>query len=264
MRKRQCEDDIWDPRLCSDHTVGEAGGCGGRAYFCAAEHLRGDTPDEADRLGLDETRQLDELLQADQEVPENYEDLTSQPGDPTTGQNHQKKPEEKSRDDLDDGMDKVEQLNPLEGAGETASSTEIPERETVGSPELKRARLEETLEDEQEKTGRDETEQIGPENILMTMSQRKPYSATASSILDKRQYDREISFHQLPEGDIPLYEGAERVQWDEWVTHGSVKIQSPVGATKIRQQVPRDVCTQDLHIETKTLVYWTLPVTPCP
>ena len=158
----------------------------------------------------------------------------------------------------------VEQLNPLEGAGETASSTEIPHRETVGSPELKRARLEDTLEDEQERTGRDETEQIGPENILMTKSRRKPYSAAASSILDRRQFDREISFHQLPEGDIPLYQGAERVQWDEGITNGSVKIHSSVDATKIRQQVPRDVCAQDLHILTKTLVYWTLPVTPCP
>ena len=48
--------------------------------MCATEHLRGVTPDEADRLGLDERRQLDELLRAAQEVPENYEDLTSQPG----------------------------------------------------------------------------------------------------------------------------------------------------------------------------------------
>ena len=35
---------------------------GGRAFLCAAEHLRGVTPDEADCLGLDERRQLDELL----------------------------------------------------------------------------------------------------------------------------------------------------------------------------------------------------------
>ena len=53
---------------------------GGRAYLCATEHLRGVTPDEADCLGLDERRQLDELLRAAREVPENYEDLTSQPG----------------------------------------------------------------------------------------------------------------------------------------------------------------------------------------
>ena len=41
-------------------------------------------PDEADRLGIDEGRQLDELLRAAQEVPENYQDLTSQQG-PVTG-----------------------------------------------------------------------------------------------------------------------------------------------------------------------------------
>ena len=29
---------------------------GGRAYLCATEHLRGVTPDEADRLGIDERR----------------------------------------------------------------------------------------------------------------------------------------------------------------------------------------------------------------
>ena len=53
---------------------------GGRAYLCATEHLRGVTPDEADCLGLDEKRQLDELLLAAREVPANCEDLTSQPG----------------------------------------------------------------------------------------------------------------------------------------------------------------------------------------
>ena len=53
---------------------------GGRVYLCATEHLRGVTPDEADSLGLDERRQLGELLPAVREVPDNYEDLTSQPG----------------------------------------------------------------------------------------------------------------------------------------------------------------------------------------
>ena len=43
---------------------------GGRAYLFATEHLRGVTPDEAYRLGLDERRQLDELLRAAGEVPE--------------------------------------------------------------------------------------------------------------------------------------------------------------------------------------------------
>ena len=47
-------------------------------------------------------------------------------------------------------------------------------RKTAGSPQFKRARLEETLEDEQEKTGEDEIEQIGPENKLMTKSQGNP------------------------------------------------------------------------------------------
>ena len=39
-----------------------------------------------------------------------------------------------------------------------------------------------------------------------------------------------------------MYQEAERVQWDEWVAHGSVKIHSPVQATKIRLQVPREKC----------------------
>ena len=37
-----------------------------------------------------------------------------------------------------------------------------------------------------------------------------------------------------------MYQEAERVQWDEWVTHGSVKLHPPVEAAKIRQQVPRE------------------------
>ena len=109
-----------------------------------------------------------------------------------------------------------------------------------GSPQFKRARLEEPLENEQEKTGEDETERIGPEGMPMTKSQGERNSSTASSFLDTRQYDRETSFHQLPEGDVPLYQEAERVQSEEWVTHGSVKIHSLVEAAKIHQQVPRE------------------------
>ena len=50
--------------------------------MCATEHLRGVTPDESDRLGIDERRQLDELIRAAKEVKENYGDVTSQPGSP--------------------------------------------------------------------------------------------------------------------------------------------------------------------------------------
>ena len=188
--------------------------------------------------------------------PPSVEVPTDPPGEPA----------EPSRDDLDIGMEAVEAvepMTPLEEARETGASTEvgeqsvswrrhgenlgqenrteIPSEETGGSPQFKRARLEEPLEDEQEKTGEDETEQLGPENMLMTKNPGKPNSSTASSILDKRPYDREISFHQLcTKADVPLYQEAERVQWDEWVTHGSVKIHSLVEAGKIRQQVPRE------------------------
>ena len=62
----------------------------------------------------------------------------------------------------------------------------------------------------------------------MTKNAGEPTTSTVS-ILDKRQYDREISFHELPEEDVPLYQEAARVQWDEWVTHGSVKIHSSTG-----------------------------------
>ena len=85
--------------------------------------------------------------------------------------------------------------HPLEGAGEQRH--QIPHWETAGSPQFKRARLEEQVDDEQEKTGRDETELAGPEDTLMTKSQGEPNSSTASSILDKRQYDRKTSFRQL-------------------------------------------------------------------
>ena len=89
-------------------------------------------------------------------------------------------------------MGVVGQMTPSEGAGATASTTEIggqstlwkehapdhghpalaeiPDEETAGSPQFKRARLAESFEDEQEKAGENETEQIGPENILKTKS----------------------------------------------------------------------------------------------
>ena len=114
---------------------------GGRAYLSATEHLRAVTPDEAGCLGFDERRQLNELLRAAREVPENYEDLTSQPGPPPPVENPKEPPreaEEPSRDDLDIGMDAVKQMTHLGGAGETASSTESPHEETSGSPQFKK------------------------------------------------------------------------------------------------------------------------------
>ena len=98
-------------------------------------------------------------------------------------------------------MNAAERMNSLEGADETASS-----------PPLKRARLEEPPDSEQEKTGKDETELISLEDALMMKSRKSPSSSTRSSLLDNRQPDREFSFLQLPKGNVPSY-----VQWDEWV-----------------------------------------------
>ena len=102
--------------------------------MCAAEHLRGVAPDEGNPLGMDESRQVDELL--------NYGNPTSRPRPlpPVEGDL-----EVMSRDDLDVGMDvgrvvclsvrnifeKLKSLCslrrlhvvPLKEAGETASST---------------------------------------------------------------------------------------------------------------------------------------------
>ena len=104
-------------------------------------------------------------------------------------------------------MEAVEPMTPLAEARETEASTEVGEQsilwrrhkenlgqqnrteipceETGGSPQFKRARLEEFFEDEQEKTREDETEQIGLENILRTKSEGRPNSSTASSFLGK-------------------------------------------------------------------------------
>ena len=136
--------------------------------------------------------------------------------------------------------------------------------ETAGNPQFKRARLEEPLDDEQERTGEDDTSRISPEEPLMTKNPTAPTTST-SSILGKRQYDREVSFHQLPEGDVPLYQEAERVQWDEWVTQDQSKFIYQLRPQRFVSKLPgKDVCLQDLHVEIKTLVCWILPVTPCP
>ena len=210
---------------------------GARAYLCATEHLREVTSDAADCLGLDQRRQWDELLKAAREMPENYEDLTSQLGHPQPVEvptEPLKEPEEPPHDD----MDAVEQMTPLEGAGGKGSSIEIGQQSTSwdgrqastgqSTPaeipygerrkDLSSKGLEGPLEDEQEKAGEDETESIGPGEVLMTRSPEKPDASTASSVLDKRLYGREISFHQLPEKDVPLNHEADRAQWDEWVT----------------------------------------------
>ena len=96
----------------------------------------------------------------------------------------------------------AERMNSLEGVGGTASS-----------PPLQKARLEEPLDGEQEKTGKDETELISLEDALMMKSRKSP---SLCSLLDNVNLIAR-SFHQLPQGNVPSYEEAERVQWNEWV-----------------------------------------------
>ena len=50
---------------------------------------------------------------------------------------------------------------------------------------------------------------------------------------------------------MPLYQEAERVQWDEWATHGSVKIHRLRPPRFVSRFPEKDVCAQDLHIEIK-------------
>ena len=74
---------------------------------------------------VDGRRQLD---RAAGKVPENDEDLTSQPGPPPPVEvptDPPREPEEPSPHDLDIGMEAVEQMTPLEETRETESSTEI-------------------------------------------------------------------------------------------------------------------------------------------
>ena len=102
-------------------------------------------------------------------------------------------------------MGTADQLTPPEESGETVSSKEIggqstlwkergtnngqpvtieiPDEETAESPQFKRARLEESLEDD--------TSRVSVEETLMT---KNPGERTTSigSILDQRQYHREI------------------------------------------------------------------------
>ena len=136
----------------------------GRAHLCATEHLRGVT------LALTKGDSWTSCSGQPRRYRNNNEDLTTQPGpappveDPTEPS---REPEEPSRDDLDDGVETGDQSTPSEESGETVSSTEsggqsilwkergtnhrqlaldeIPDEETAGNPQFKRARLEEPL-----------------------------------------------------------------------------------------------------------------------
>ena len=88
----------------------------------------------------------------------------------------------------------------------------------------------------------------------MTKRQEEPNSSKASSVLDKRQHDREISLsNNCTEGDVPSYQEVERVAWDEWVTHESVETHLPIVFHKdlVSRFPGNDVCGHDLHIEIK-------------
>ena len=160
---------------------------GGRACLCATEHLRGVTSDEAACLGLDERTQLHELRRAAQEVPENYEDLTSQPWPRhrwKVQQNHQGNP--KSRHAMTwisawtqlsqwpfwKEQEKPRPQHQFRGGDVERVDTRLwPKslteklRKVLSSQVVWRVPWQ-----EQGKTGKDETELIGPEDILMTKS----------------------------------------------------------------------------------------------
>ena len=145
--------------------------------------------------------------------------------------------------------------------------TKIPTEETGGSPQFKRPRLEEPLEDEQGRTGEDETEPIDPENIPMTKNPEKPNSSTASSILDKRQcVIAKYHFIDYPRPMCPCTKKRNVFSGTEWVTHGSVKIHSPVEAAKICQRVPRERRLHSRFSDRNKNVgrEWIGPVNPCP
>ena len=86
----------------------------------------------------------------------------------------------------------------------------------------------------------------------MTKGHEKPNSSTSSSILDKRRYDREISFHNFPEEDVPLY--TDQSQFIHKLRPQRFASKSP----------ERDVCTQDLRIGSPMAVCWILLEIPCP
>ena len=54
------------------------------------------------------------------------------------------------------------------------NQADAPDGETVGSPEVQKARLEEPLEDEQEKIGEDDASRISSEESMMTKNPGNP------------------------------------------------------------------------------------------
>ena len=104
------------------------------------------------------------------------------------------KEQEKQRQSTEIGRQSSSWRRRGESIGQQALA-EIPYEETTSSPQFKRAPLEEPLEDEQEENWAVQSRTDRSEDILMTKTQGAP---------NKRQYDREISIHQLLEEDVPL------------------------------------------------------------
>ena len=71
---------------------------------------------------------------------------------------------------------------------------ETPFAEAARSLRFKKVRLEKPLEDELAEIFEGETELVGPGDIE---------ESRGTQLIN--QYDREILFNQLPEGDFPLY-----------------------------------------------------------
>ena len=160
-------------------------------------------------------------------------------------------PEEPSCDDRDIGMVVVEQMIQEQQKQRHQQRSEemniverthawdhgypplaaISDEETAGSLQFKRARLEESLKDEREKTVEDEIEQIGPENVLMTKSLKKePFH--------QQQTLFQTNINMIATYHFVIY--SRQMCPCTWATQGSIKIHSAGEAAEFRQQVPRE------------------------
>ena len=57
--------------------------------------------------------------------------------------------------------------------------------------------------------------------------------------IKKKMMDREVPYHEIPDHQKPLYHGAEKAEWAQWLKTGCVKVLTRNEAGQIRKTIDK-------------------------
>ena len=153
------------------------------------------------------------------------EDLPAQgPGDETD--------DDASEGVLDQALEQLFEMEPEaaeEAAAGPAASSSGRVREEVGDDDDSRAKRRRQLADDVPQQIRRSAAGRRAAGVMMNLRAR----GVGSKVLDKKQIDKEIPYHQIAPEDREKFQEAEKKRWEEWKQYGSARPLSTEETAKV-------------------------------